>query len=268
MYTLSVGAVFKNEAHIMDEWIQHYLFHGVEHFYLINDGSTDDFLPIIEKYKDKVTLFNNEIVHGHGRQPIIYNTYIKPLLHETKWIAILDLDEFMYSPYYIDIKHVIKKYENYSQIIVYWNHFGSNGHIEQPQTVVESFTKRAVVNKEYTGKYAWKIFPQSCQSKSISQTNKLINLDTHFAVVDGESKNLKMDSSTISAELIINHYAIQSFNWFMAVKATRGDADGWLGNHPDVKHIERNEEMFRDLDINEVEDLRLAKQNRKAIKLN
>jgi hypothetical protein len=266
MYALSVGAVFKNESHILDEWIQHYLIHGVEHFYLINDNSTDDFLPIIEKYKDKITLFNNSVIYCHGRQTIAYNTYIKPLLHETKWIAIVDLDEFMYSPYYIDIKHVIKKYEDYSQIIVYWNHFGSNGHIDQPQNVVESFTKRATPDKHYPGKLAWKIFPQYTNFKSIAQSDKILNLGIHHTSVNGKTKQL-INTATKSAELIINHYAIQSYKWFIAVKGTRGDSDEYLGSHPHVKHIQRNEEMFRDLDINEVEDLRLAKQNKNAIKL-
>ncbi len=264
MYTLSVGAVFKNEAHIMDEWIQHYLFHGVDHFYLINDGSTDDFLPIIEKYKNTVTLFNNEIVYEKtGRQILMYNTYLKPILHETKWIAILDLDEFMYSPYYIDIKHVIKKYDDYSQISVNWNHFGSNGHVEQPQKVVESFTKRARNDFKYTHPFSWKMFHE----KSIVKSESAMLLGVHTSSINGKTKQIKKNE-TISAELIINHYAIQSFNWFMAVKSTRGDADRWLGCHPTRKDVSRNEEMFINLDINEVEDLRLAKQNKNVIKFN
>jgi len=39
---LGIGAVFKNESHIMIEWIEHYLSHGVDTIYLINDESTDN----------------------------------------------------------------------------------------------------------------------------------------------------------------------------------------------------------------------------------
>ena len=42
MYKLSVGTIFKNEEHIIKEWIEHYLYHGVEHFYLIDDNSDDN----------------------------------------------------------------------------------------------------------------------------------------------------------------------------------------------------------------------------------
>jgi len=54
----------------------------------------------------------------------------------------------------------------------------------------------------------------------------------------------------------------------MKVKATRGDCDNFIGHFESFKQFSRNEEMFRDLDINEVEDLRLAKQNKNAIKFN
>ena len=44
MYYLSILAIFKNEAMNLKEWIEHYILNGVEHFYLINNGSTDNFL--------------------------------------------------------------------------------------------------------------------------------------------------------------------------------------------------------------------------------
>ena len=53
----TIGAIFKNEAHIMKEWIEHYLYHGIEHIYLINDFSTDNFLEILQPFIDK----NNSI---------------------------------------------------------------------------------------------------------------------------------------------------------------------------------------------------------------
>ena len=33
-YFLSVLSVFKNESHILEEWLNHYINEGVEHFYL------------------------------------------------------------------------------------------------------------------------------------------------------------------------------------------------------------------------------------------
>ena len=60
MYYFSIGAIFKNESHILKEWLDHYFFHGVDHIYLINDNSTDKFLEILKPYivKNVVTLYN------------------------------------------------------------------------------------------------------------------------------------------------------------------------------------------------------------------
>src|SRR5690348_9778161 len=82
-YYLSIGAIFKNESHILGEWISHYLYHGVEHFYLINDESNDEYMKILQPYinKDIVTLYNvKDEPKYNGRQGVIYKRYFMELL--------------------------------------------------------------------------------------------------------------------------------------------------------------------------------------------
>ena len=76
-YILSIGAIFKNEAPYLKEWIEHYLARGVDHFYLINDNSDDNYLKILNQYKEKITLFHiNEQFNSYGRQDYFYNKYL------------------------------------------------------------------------------------------------------------------------------------------------------------------------------------------------
>jgi hypothetical protein len=86
--------MLKNESHGIKEWITHYLYHGVEHFYLINDNSTDNFMDIIKEYLDRglITLFNVDEPYYLGRQRNLYNRYILPHLKETNWLLMVDLD--------------------------------------------------------------------------------------------------------------------------------------------------------------------------------
>src|SRR5689334_9038333 len=143
MYNLVLCAIFKNEAHILDEWLTHYFNRGVEHIYLVNDGSTDEYQKIIDSFPN-VTLFHNELTDKKaGRQVNICNEYFSSIFPLSKWVMVLDLDEFMYSPVEKEISSVLDQYSEYSQIRVDWLHFGSNGHIDQPSSVVEGFTKRA-----------------------------------------------------------------------------------------------------------------------------
>ena len=251
MHTFIVCAIFKNEAHILQEWIEHYLFHGADHLYLVNDFSTDNYQEIVNKYP-QVTLFHNDIVTKEvGRQLLIANKFFLPLRGMSEWMAILDLDEFLYSPYEVSLPTVLEKYQAFSQIKVEWLHFGSNDHVFQPHVVTEGFTRRAYIDR--TKPY------YSC--KTIVKSRDLIQLNVHEHHVLGTTHAVTYQEDAPS-ELIVNHYSIQSEQFFMTVKATRGDINNWF----DHEKLTRDKAFFKGYDINDVEDRRLAEQNRPLAK--
>ena len=247
-YDLIVCAVFKNEAHILAEWIQHYLERGVDHIYLVNDYSTDDYDAIIGQYKDKVTLFHNDVVSRDvGRQLVIYDKYFAPLLVRSKWMAILDLDEFLYSPTQEDIVTVLNN-TGAAQVKVDWLHFGSNGHRLQPISAVAGFTRRA----------AFSTSDEFYSFKSIFQTRAVVSFGIHQHVVDGQTTHLRYSDVECSTALVINHYNTQSYDFYINVKGKRGDINNWY----DAQKLSRDEARFVAYDRNEVEDLRLFEQNK------
>jgi hypothetical protein len=251
MYNFCICAVFKNEAHILEEWLTHYIFHGVEHFYLVNDNSNDAFESIINKYSTNITLFHNDIETPNvGRQVLIYNKYFRPILNESNWFAILDLDEFLYSPNNINLQNIFEKYNNYTQICVDWLHFGSNEHLYQPQSVVEGFMKRAKLD---TSKLYYSY-------KSIFRGNALKQFNIHSHSVTGQEIKLKYEEDNIP-DLIINHYSIQSQDFFLKIKATRGDINNWM----ETTNYIRNLDLFKMYDINDIYDDRLFNQNKYII---
>jgi len=233
-YKLVIGAMFKNEGHIIKEWVDHYKFHGVDHIYLINDGSTDNSEEILQSYINEgyVTLFNYFPNEEKLRQIELYELYFRNVLKDSEWMSIIDLDEFIYSPKYLNLKDALHKYNDTACLFMDWKMFGSNGHIEQPKWVVQSFTKRKI-KKGHNG-------------KSIFKTEFLKSFDIHMANVgDNEIKIIK--------DIIINHYAIQSWSFFEKVKMTRGDS--YFG------HNIRDKAYFDSYDHNEIDDNRLALQN-------
>jgi hypothetical protein len=247
-YEFVVCGVFKDESHILNEWINHYLNRGVSHIYLVNDNSNDNYMEIIDKFSTKVTLFHNDIyTQNVGRQTLIYDKYFKPIIQKSKWVAILDLDEFLYSPNEMELIKIINKYDNYSQIKVDWLHFGSNEHLFQPQSVIEGFTKRSLIDttKPY---YSY---------KCIFKSQFLIKFEVHQNNVIGDTIHLKYLEENPS-ELIINHYTIQSLDFFMKLKHTRGDINNWFQS----QGLERNYSYFKNYDINDVEDYRLYEQSK------
>lgn len=263
MHYLSIGAIFKNEGHILEEWLDHYIFHGVDHFYLINDFSTDNYLEIIDKYKDKITLFNN--LHAEktrGRQTECYNKFFTPILNQTKFLAVIDLDEFLYSPIEINLKNILKNYENYAQIVVNWVWFNSNGHKTQPKSVVKGFTKRVEYKTEIysPSPYGWCMNGTLGPKTIINTSFNINNISIHGSTVTGDSINLSYLRDFNNPLLLINHYALQSLEFFSKIKMTRGDADGWFLTE------DRNLAFFQSLDVGDVYDDRLLIQNQEILK--
>ncbi len=80
----------------MEDWLTHYLNEGVDHFYLIDNNSSDNYLPLLRKYIQKgiVDLYIEPV---GGNQMRNYNKRLSQIKEETKWIMVVDFDEFLYA---------------------------------------------------------------------------------------------------------------------------------------------------------------------------
>jgi hypothetical protein len=137
---LAICAIFRDEGIYLEEWLNFHYQLGVSHFYLYNDRSEDDYLNVLKPWiaKGLVTLKD---WHQLG-QSSAYNDCIKNHRMEARWIAIIDLDEFLFSPIKKNLPTVLKDYEDCAAIFVYWILFGSSGHIKRPNKgVLESYTQ-------------------------------------------------------------------------------------------------------------------------------
>jgi hypothetical protein len=233
MYYLSILAIFKNESYILEEWLTHYINEGVEHFYLIDNGSTDNYQETISKFQDKITLF---IDPKRFSQIEHYNNYVLPHKDNSVWIMVVDLDEFVYARTFNKITdYLINLDDNIGSVSIPWKMFGSSGFIEQPVSVIQNFTsictKRLLLNNS-----------NMCV-KSIIRTKYLIQFDIHISSIincdsilsDGSIYNNRpilydANENIYNSDLNLNHYAIQSLNWFRDIKITRGAADSLTHN--------------------------------------
>lgn len=254
MFYISIGCIFKNESHALYEFIEHYIYHGIDHIYMINDFSNDNYLEILQPYIEKkyITLYNNDIITKEkNRQIMIYEKYFKNIIYQTEWFSLIDLDEFMYSPNSIDIKNIIKKYENnYDKIIVEWKTFGSNNCTFQPFSIVSGFNKMCDLNSKTHYSY-----------KSIAKTNNIIQFDIHSMVIN-TNREINLSYTTNINELYINHYQLQSLEFYMNIKQTRGD----VNNHYDHIGMSRDYNHFLKTDSNKIECNQLIEQNKDIIK--
>ncbi len=127
-YNVSVCAIFKNEAPYLREWLEFNHIVGVEHFYLYNNDSDDNYIQILQPYIDSglVTLIDWP---GTQQQMPAYHDCIAKFAEETKWLGFIDIDEFIIPKQEDNIFNVLEKFSNYGSVAIYWRLFGSSGYI-------------------------------------------------------------------------------------------------------------------------------------------
>lgn len=148
-YYLSICAIFRNEADYLREWIEFHRLMGVEHFYLYNNLSDDNYFSVLESYIDRGTVTLRDWPEEWKRytQSNVYRDCLDRYRHESRWIAFIDLDEFLFAPNAESLPGVLKEYEGYPGIVVNWQVYGSSGHKKKPEgLVIENFTMKAPTN--------------------------------------------------------------------------------------------------------------------------
>lgn len=139
-YRISICGIFKNEGPFLQEWIEYHLMIGVDHLYMYNNNSDDEYLRILQPYiaNGSVTLIDWTKNHA---QMEAYKDCFDRFRNETQWLSFIDLDEFIVPRKEKDINEWIKGYERYPSILLYWKMFGTGGKMKHDynQLVIEQY---------------------------------------------------------------------------------------------------------------------------------
>ncbi len=158
-YELSIAAIFQNEARWLKEWIEYHRLVGVDHFYLYNNFSSDNYRKILKPYIKArvVTLINwpfdyKTLSKWNRIQCSAYQHALKQARSSSNWLAIIDLDEFIVPVKAKNLKSLLKNYKPYGGITARWQIFGTSNIeiIPSNKLLIESLTKRSPNNKNAT----------------------------------------------------------------------------------------------------------------------
>ncbi len=243
-YYLSVCAIAKNEGPYIEEWIEWHRACGVEKFYIYDNGSADDTKKVLEPYV-KSGLVDYTYFPGPRRQLAAYDDCLERHRFASRWIAVIDLDEFIVPVRDKSIPAFLKKCETFAAVEVNWLVYGSGGQREKTQgKVMERFRFHAAADH-----------PLNCWVKSIVDPRRVCSMigcheaarisgkacDSHLLPVKKHFRRRPPQHDVIR----INHYAVKSYEEFLQKKA-RGRASGR------ARTVE--EEYFLRYDLNDVED--------------
>jgi hypothetical protein len=140
---LSVCAIYRDEAQYLAEWVEFHRQVGVEKFFLYDNASQDEHLAVLAPHLDDGTVVIHDAGSAPGRgglQKEMYRRCLADYREASRWIAFLDVDEFLFSPTGEVLPEVLSDYEAFPGVGVNRSWFGSSGHrTKPPGLVIENY---------------------------------------------------------------------------------------------------------------------------------
>jgi len=235
---LSIVTILKNEAPYIKEWIEYHKLVGVERFYLYDNESEDNLKDILQSYiDDGIVIY--KYFPGIYIQYSAYNDAIKRYKYKTKWLALIDADEFIIPISKATLNECLKDFEVYPALGVNWVMYDSNGHIKKPDgLVIENYTRTYKDSNDWHNTHIKSIINprkvKKCQQPHFCEyMNNQKAVNENLIPIDGpftENNSVK--------KMRINHYYSKSQNEFIA-KINRG-----MATHCGTKIIQEEDYNF------------------------
>lgn len=219
---LAVCAIAKNEGPYFQEWIEWHLSQGVEKFYIYDNESTDCTREVLHPYIESGVV-EYQYFPGQKRQLAAYDDCFERHRFDTRWLAVIDLDEFIVPIQDSSIPVFLQRFEDYAVVEINWLVYGSSGARTKTEgNLMERFRKHSFPNHRLNR-----------HVKSIADPRRVCTMiGCHEAArlsgkpVDPSGRIIKThfgDREPQQDVIRINHYAIKSYEEFLNKRA-RGRA--------------------------------------------
>lgn len=247
-YDVAVASIFQNEAPYLREWIEYHRMIGVQHFLLVNDRSTDNFVDVLRPYVDagEVDLQTGPCPKRWQRrgwpkyQCVLLQTFCERLRGVCRWLALIDVDEFIVPSETNSLVGFLSDYEDCGGVYVRWEPFGTS--------YVERLLEKDLLTERMYLKWKW-IKGHDMLGKSIVKPHRVLQPNIHrCALLPGYEyvdSNPGMESE--SPPIKLHHYWSRDEHFLLNEKLPRtARIKGW-------KLDEEKIEFFRHL-FNDVPD--------------
>lgn len=240
---LTICSIAKNEGPYVKEWLDWHINKGVEKFYFYDNESTDNTREVLEPYI-RSGVVDYKYWPGRCQQLPAYDDCMENHRFDSRWIAVIDLDEFIIPVRDGSIPAFLKTMEDFSVVELNWMCYGSGGQKEKtPGSVMERFKYHAKPD-----------YIKNRHVKSIVDPRRVcVMIGCHEAArirgYAGDSHGRRIRKNFRDREpqydvIHINHYAVKSYEEFLLKKA-RGRARTLA---------QRQMDYFLEYDRNEIKD--------------
>jgi hypothetical protein len=234
-FDVSILAILKDEAPNMDEWLCHHMAIGVDHFFLYDNGSTDELHEVLKPYADH-GIVTTVYFPMRGLQRDANNHVVRFFGDTTEWIAYVDIDEFLVPENDESISAVMARYHDAEQVLVSRKEFCYSGNRTPPEGLVTETYREYSLQVPRMG-------TSEILAKPIIRPRGIARVGIHnAATVHGHTVNTAGEPTSEEATVIedpsyanlqMNHYFTKSRQEFEA-KRSRATTSTHAFQLPDV----------------------------------
>lgn len=242
---LCVCAIAKDEGPYFAEWLDYHISKGVDRFYIYDNGSTDSTRQVLQPYIDK-GIVEYTYFPGYRKQIAAYDHCIEKHRFDCKYLAFIDLDEFIVPMKDSTIPEFLARFNNFAAVEINWLVYGSSGaRTKLPGGVMQRFTRHSLPDHPLNRKVKSIVNPRRVYVMTgCHEASRMRG----FTSADANAQPLRRnfhDRQPLHNVIRINHYAVRSYQEFME-KQARGRASGRKHFVPDA--------YFTQYDLNDIQD--------------
>ncbi len=214
LHDLSIVAILKNEGHYLKEWLDYHLLAGVDHFYLYDNESPDNQAEVAAPYVE-AGLVDYFSLPGPKKQLVAYKTAINKFKFQSRYMAFVDGDEFIYPKSNRSISEVLDEIlsqdKNAAGVFINWQIFGSNGQekADYSRGVLERFTRRAP--RDEGRNHIGKTIANPRKIEKYAHPHYPVYFDGAYSINESGGVVEKFSNKPVTADKIaLHHYYLKS----------------------------------------------------------
>ena len=215
----------------------------MERFYIYDNESTDGTREVLQPYIDS-GIVEYHFFPGRKRQLAAYDDCFERHRFDTRWIAVIDLDEFIVPVKDRSIPEFLHRFEDYAVVEINWLVYGSAGARTKTEgSVMQRFRRHSLPGHKLNTHVKSIADPRRvCCMIGCHEAARISGkpVDPHGNIITTHFGDREPQQDVIK----INHYAIKSYEEFLA-KRSRGRAR--TNSVRDLGYFER-------YDLNDIEE--------------
>ncbi len=232
-YEFAIATMFRDEAPYFKEWIEYHLMVGAEHFWLYDNLSQDNWQDVLDPYIKQGIV---EVIPWSGAEVKVENTKEFPFTAQVnmvrdalriakgkaKWIAIIDVDEFIFPKKEKTIPLCLENhFSDAGAVFVNWLNFGTSGiHIREGEPIIHKLTTSSMKSYQKNGNGKSIFRPEEVELPEVHWVHWAM-LKSGSNYMNGDGKSVIMTGAEANWDwclhdkyIRINHYFLRDENFF------------------------------------------------------